>query len=350
MENKASKISLGDIAKIVGISKATVSYVLRNRPGPSPATRERVLAVAQELGYVPDARVVSLMAQVRDASSKNLLPIAWLDTNWEKDSWEKYRFLSPYFEGARAQALHLGYRLEKIWAGQPGITMRRISQIIYQRGIEGAIITHHVRHFRLDWEKLAAVALEGRLLSPRLHRVMTDYTFNLLLALKMLKRNGYRRIGICLERWVGCDSYNTCRAATYYFHANIPGKEVVPPLVYVRRNTDTNRKEVAKSIVRWIKRERPDVVVGHDEGLVRIVQSAGYRVPEDIGVVHIATDDDVSDWAGVDSRRREIGAAAADKVIALLQHRQFGLPEIAQNIGIRGRWHYGHTLLVPKPK
>ena len=343
------KTSIGDIAKAAGVSKATVSYVLRNRPGPSLKMRARVLEVAKERGYIPDARMGSWMARIRDSTSKALIPIAWLDTNWDEGAW-KYKFLSPYLEGAQAKAAELGYRLESIWAGEPGMTMQRISRIVYHRGIEGVVVTHQTRHFRLNWNKVAAVTIEATLQSPRLHRATTDHTFNLLLALKMLKRMGYRRIGIFLERGVGRDSYNLCKAGAYHFQAGIPPAQVVPPLFYVSREKDTNRGEIQREFAAWVRAHRPDVIVGHDNRLVAMVQALGLRVPEEMGVAHIATDDDVADWAGINSNRREVGAAAIGWLVYLLQNRQFGVPQAAMNIGIRGTWHGGRTLLAPKPK
>jgi DNA-binding LacI/PurR family transcriptional regulator len=44
-----------DIAARAGVSQSLVSLVFRNQPGASGPTRERVLAVARELGYQPDA-------------------------------------------------------------------------------------------------------------------------------------------------------------------------------------------------------------------------------------------------------------------------------------------------------
>jgi DNA-binding LacI/PurR family transcriptional regulator len=55
---------LEDVAARVGVSTASVSLVLRGAPGPSAATRERVLAAAAELGYRPD-RTASLLARRR---------------------------------------------------------------------------------------------------------------------------------------------------------------------------------------------------------------------------------------------------------------------------------------------
>ena len=55
---------LEDVAARVGVSTGTVSLVLSNAPGPSAATRERVMAAAAELGYRPD-RTASLLARRR---------------------------------------------------------------------------------------------------------------------------------------------------------------------------------------------------------------------------------------------------------------------------------------------
>ena len=54
-----------DVAKRAGVSRTTVSFVLNDVEGSniSPATRRRVLAVAEELGYVPHAAAQALAGQ-----------------------------------------------------------------------------------------------------------------------------------------------------------------------------------------------------------------------------------------------------------------------------------------------
>jgi DNA-binding LacI/PurR family transcriptional regulator len=49
------RVTAADVARALGISRATVGFVLNNTPGQtiSPATRERVLAEAKRLGYRP---------------------------------------------------------------------------------------------------------------------------------------------------------------------------------------------------------------------------------------------------------------------------------------------------------
>ncbi len=339
MKKKRAPVSLGDLAKAAGVSTVAAGYAMRNKPGVSKETRARVQRLARQLGYAPDARITSWMQKMREAKSKDLLPIAWLNSLPEKEAWSKIAYLSPYLEGARARALELGYRIEEIWARQPGMTMQRISQILYQRGIEGVIVSQPARHIRLDWTHLAGVSIDGSLLAPGLHRVMSDHAFNLLLALKALKRLGYRRIGICLTDQVDSFSHHALSSTACYFQTTTPKARQVPPLYYA--GTPPMHK---KQITEWFLKHRPDVVVGLDSRLLKWLGDAGSRIPEEVGVVHLAVDDDVSDWAGIYSDKREIGATAVEWVITLLQNHRFGLPRKALNMLVRGSWQDGRTL------
>jgi LacI family transcriptional regulator len=347
-KKKISRVSAADIAQAAGVSKSTVGYVLRNQAGPSRETRERVQKVAQKLGYVPDARIASWMARVRGAKSKEFLPIAWLNTNVERDAWHKYSFLSPLLEGARERCEQLGYRLEEIWALQPGMTMKRTAAILYQRGIEGVIVTPRATHVRLNWNNLAGVALGAELLAPQLHRVGPDVTFNLLLTLKLVKRFGYQRIGICLTDVFDRATHRVVSAMAYHFAATAPASKAVAPLFYSSMGDE--RAIAERQFRAWLGQHKPDVIVGHDFRLVRWVEAAGYAVPQKMGIVHLALDDDVLDWSGIYSNRRQMGRTAAELVISLVQNRQFGAPKVAMETTVRGCWRQGRTLLIPKPK
>src|SRR5690242_11015164 len=52
--------TIADVARRAGVSKGLVSFALNDRPGVAPGTRDRILAVAQELGWTPSLRARSL--------------------------------------------------------------------------------------------------------------------------------------------------------------------------------------------------------------------------------------------------------------------------------------------------
>jgi LacI family transcriptional regulator len=349
MKQNQSQVSLRDIAKVAGVSTSTVGYVLQNHPRVAGETRERVLKIAKDLGYTPDSRIASWMTKVRDASSKRLVTLAWLNGHSEEDAWHRYKFLSPYLDGARARALEFGYELTEIWALEPGMTNRRISRIIYQRGIEGGIITHYIRHLRLRWEYLACFALEEDLLVPRLNRISTDHLYNFRLALKVLGRMGYRRIGVCLEDSIDRRSNRAIGAIAREACANSKHAGAVPPLFYDWGDGERGIK-AGNEIVDWLRCHKPDVVLGHSNHLIEWAAMAGFQVPQHMGIVHMAIDEDVSDWAGIYSNRRAIGAVAVEGLVASIHNRQFGIPNIATNTTIRGFWRDGRTLLNPRRK
>lgn len=49
-----TKVTISDIARLAGVSKATVSRVLNQKPDVDPATRERVERIMGEYGFVPN--------------------------------------------------------------------------------------------------------------------------------------------------------------------------------------------------------------------------------------------------------------------------------------------------------
>jgi len=48
------------IAELAGVTHATVSMVLNNKPGPSEAMKEKILKIVEEVGYVPDMNARNL--------------------------------------------------------------------------------------------------------------------------------------------------------------------------------------------------------------------------------------------------------------------------------------------------
>jgi DNA-binding LacI/PurR family transcriptional regulator len=52
--------TIADIARQAGVTKAAVSFALNGQPGVSTATRERILAIAEEIGFQPNSAARAL--------------------------------------------------------------------------------------------------------------------------------------------------------------------------------------------------------------------------------------------------------------------------------------------------
>lgn len=60
MSNGAGRVTIAGLADRLGLSKASVSYALNGLPGVSDETRERVLALAEQLGWHPSSSARAL--------------------------------------------------------------------------------------------------------------------------------------------------------------------------------------------------------------------------------------------------------------------------------------------------
>ena len=66
-EQKRDRVTIRDIAERAGVSKGAVSYALNGQPGVSEATRERIVSIAEELGWYPNRAARALSAARADA-------------------------------------------------------------------------------------------------------------------------------------------------------------------------------------------------------------------------------------------------------------------------------------------
>lgn len=94
-------VSLSDIAARLGISKYSVSRALTGKPGVSDATRQRVLRVAQEMGYV-HAALEERTTDPRERTVVVLIPLQDLD---DAEFW------MGVIAGAVSEATELGYTI-----------------------------------------------------------------------------------------------------------------------------------------------------------------------------------------------------------------------------------------------
>jgi DNA-binding LacI/PurR family transcriptional regulator len=88
---------MADVAECAGVSRTLVSFILDGKPGASEETRQRVLAIAEEIGYRPDA-AARLLALGRSRTIGVMMDI-------------RQPFQGELVTGIYPAAEHLGYEV-----------------------------------------------------------------------------------------------------------------------------------------------------------------------------------------------------------------------------------------------
>ena len=81
-----------DVARVAGLSIASVSRVLNGRRNPRPETRDRVLQAVAELGFVPDGAARALSARVKEVVGVVVRRPRWRDDDLFADEDENLQF------------------------------------------------------------------------------------------------------------------------------------------------------------------------------------------------------------------------------------------------------------------
>ncbi len=188
--------TLADVAQRAGVSAGTVSLVINGSPRISPATRERVLAAVQELGYVPNASARSLATK-----RQRVLGIVRCIAHPEEgstgfcDTVDTY--LSDMLYSIERASLPQGYSLMIDWAG----TQRAedmLPPLCLSGKADGVILVGGMLDPALP-QRLSAMSLPTVLAGSRcsgLSWVDTDYEAAMELAIDHLYAHGHRRIAL----------------------------------------------------------------------------------------------------------------------------------------------------------
>ena len=335
--------NIREIARVAGVSKSTVSAALRHHPDIAKATRQRIQAVAEDLGYRKDDRVAELMGYLSQRKRKpSPTPLIWLNDEEEKDAWQRFPWYRDVYAGALERAEQLGYKLDQLWCRQDGMRPERIEQILKARGIRGTLLIRPNKKSQLSKLSMDSIACAQVLCDPwdqRHHAAVPDGFHNMHLALRHVRALGYTRPGLIEQDTIRFDTHGAYRAA---YLAAVEQEPVfsasLPPLVY-----KWGHPSAEKEVRAWMKRHRPDVLICHDNHVIRYLENGGFRVPEDVAVVHLNLADDVAGWSGIAPHHRELGAASVDLVVSQIQSNETSSAVSPYTIMVKGSWIPGTT-------
>ena len=333
------RVTLADIAAKAGVHVTTVSLALRNSPRLPVATRERIRTLADQLGYAPDPMLQALVAYRSGAAARRSPPTLAYVTNWNtRLGWREVTAHPQFFDGATARAKELGYNLEHFWMREPGLTHGRLSRILHTRGINGVIIASHVREIdvalQFDWSRFAAVKIDYFPHEPQLPVVTNDQLQIIRLAMQRTIARGYRRIGFIMDEGWDITVDHLWQAGFIWEQQTLAPADRIPP--YLMPNKEP--------LAAWIRRHRPEVLLGKTEFVTATFKEMGLQVPKDIAFVDIFLDDLSGKTAGVVQNHTEVGRLAVELLAGQLQQNKYGIPAIPTTTYVEGTWRDGRSL------
>lgn len=265
-------ITIKDIARAVGVNVATVSRALNNQDGVSEGVRDRIKAVASEMGYQPNALARSLVK-----SRSNTIGFLMPDLG------------NPFFvevaTAVRDSVFARGYTLvmfDSHWDREMEANQLRYLE---QQRVDGLIMKspdrtlEHVQPYPFP---VVFISVSG---SDRFSTIDTDNFYGGFLAGEALARCGYERIAYFGSRQDPPTSFlrrEGCRSAMRLYGL----AERESRFVEGEFSIDSGRR-LLRAMLR--SRERPDAVFCANDmialGVLEEAAVRGLRIPDDFGVI-----------------------------------------------------------------
>jgi LacI family transcriptional regulator len=333
VQRKSGHVTLLDVARACGFSVSTVSIVLSEAPlsqNVAAATRQQVRAMAQQLGYHPDAFARSLRR--RRSQTIGVLAYDLSDP-----------FCIPIVRGIQAGLQPASYLPLVMDAQTQRGLFDSYLQRILERRAEGVIViaswVFDETNLLSDIEKNnVPILIVSRDLTERgVSSVLVDNEAGGALAMRHLLELGHRRIAVIrgpeemfdsAPRWAGVQQ--AAAEAGLQFDARLVFQlpSLVDPASGFEGGLDCARRMLASG-------RSFTAVLAFDDltalGVVRGLTEAGLRVPEDCSVLGF---DDVLPAAvatpGITTIRqplKEMGLLAAEWMLEAVEQREHGNPQ-----------------------
>lgn len=340
-------VAMREVAEAAGVHVTTVSLALRNSPQLPLATRERIRALAEKMGYKVNPLLAALVQQRRTARSGKFQGALAFVTRSTKGRHvlKENPYVARMFEAARMHAEELGFKLEAFEATEFG-SHARLEKALHARGIRGVFLPPSDEPeggpVELNWEHFAVVTFSTNLRKPPMDRIDTDHFGATFQAVHVAWERGYRRPGFFVLSHSDVASQGRWRGGFLASGLEREGlrTKLIPPLVL-------DEKDFEGKFAQWLARHRPDVLVSNSLSLQRcapVLAHLGILIPDGIALIEINIHTQKTTHSGLYTCVEESSRRAIDQIVGKLYRNRLGLPESPAILLTTPVWHEGVTL------
>ncbi len=341
-ENGPRPILLSDVARMAGVSTATVSLVLRDRGTLSLKTRKHVRKIVEEIGYRPNL-AASMLARQSHESMLPGVPVAMIGMG------SKSRYSFPASDFVRHFTRHAAERGFLVHEPEPSDyhNITSLFRVLYSRGVRGITLNHSFDTSQLtvkDVKPFSFIFHGQPLMEQRFHRVCTEVFEGAKFLWELAWKRGYRRIGAALCRHEKDIQDDFTREAAVLGCESRRGLPHVP--MFTGAHADV------AGFVQWARDVRPDAIISFKAGFYFSLLEAGFKVPEDLGFASLHVLDDENVITGFYEDFEELARLSASHLDTMIRHNETGFPVRPHELLVSPVFHEGSTLppRIPTPE
>ena len=273
VKTPGGRVTMDDVARRAGVSRALVSLVMRSSPKVSDARRARVQAAAEQLGYRPNA-------MARGLASRRTRTLGVLLNELHNP------FYAEIMDGIEEQAESLEYRLLAGTGGRrPGGESRAVDMFLEHR-VDGLLLVGPrlaTSEIGAAAQHVAVVVVAREVRHPHVDWIVNDEPTGARLAIGHLVSLGHRRI-VHIDGGRGAGA--TARRKAYALAMREVGLE---QQIRVLGGDYTDGAGVRAAEQLLASGDVPTAIFAANDllatGVIDRLEDAGLRIPADVAIV-----------------------------------------------------------------
>jgi DNA-binding LacI/PurR family transcriptional regulator len=259
------------IAKIAGVSPATVSLALNKDPRVAEKTRKKIKALADELNYIPNN-----FGRALQSSKSGLIGFLLPEINRS--------YFSEIFQGAGEVATEHNYAILATITHYRRMYETTQLNVYLEKQVDGIIIEKYHpdsmdKFFASKRYNIPVVVLSSEFNTHSFTVVQNDDRETGIIAAKYLLALGHRRLAFCFGKELGHIRYQSSREEC--MKHDIADYQMIMTADDLRRILSSP--------------ERPTVIIAYSDDnaieVIHIAEELGLRIPQDLSVIGVDDSD-----------------------------------------------------------